>query len=106
LFGLRPIGANGEKDLNVCICFLNDTRLALITKYRNSLPDIPTEKAADLINRWMQVQLQRNEQKRAYVRELAKVLSAKQALRLMLLENQIDLQIDAQIAAQIPLSVG
>jgi hypothetical protein len=85
---------------------INDTRLALITEYRNSLTNIPPEKAADLINRWMQIQLQRNEQKRAYVRELAKVLSSKQALRLLLLENQIDLQIDAQIAAQIPLSAG
>jgi hypothetical protein len=41
--------------------------------------------------------------KRAYIKELGTVLTAKQALRLLLLENQIDLQIEAQIAAQIPL---
>ena len=85
---------------------INDKRLALIADYVNSRESISTEKAAELINRVMQVQLERNELKRSYVRELAKVLTAKQALRLLLLENQIDLQIDAQIAAQIPISKG
>jgi hypothetical protein len=82
---------------------INDTRIALITDYLNHRADLSSEKASELINRVMQSQLERQERKRAYVKELGKVLTAKQALRLLLLENQIDIQIDAQIAAQIPL---
>ncbi len=82
---------------------INDTRLALIADYVNQQSGLSAEKATELINRVMQVQLQRQEMKRAYVKELGTVLTAKQALRLLLLENQIDMQIEAQIAAQIPL---
>jgi hypothetical protein len=82
---------------------LNDTRLALIADYVDHREDISAEKATELINQIMQLQLQRQESKRGYVKELGKVLTAKQALRLLLLEQQIDVQIDAQIAAQIPL---
>jgi|GEM_PF-1012106 len=82
---------------------LNDTRLALIADYVNHRSELPPEKAAGLINRVMQAQKQKYELKRAYVKDLGKVLNAKQALRLLLLENQIDVQVDAQIAAQIPL---
>jgi len=82
---------------------INDARVVLITDYVNHHADLSAEKATELINRVMQVQMQRQELKRSYVKDLGKVLSAKQALRLLLLENQIDVQIDAQIAAQIPL---
>jgi hypothetical protein len=82
---------------------LNDERLALIMDYVKHREDLSAEKATELINSVMQIQLQRQELKRAYVTDLGKVLTARQALRLLLLENQIDVQIDAQIAAQIPL---
>jgi len=82
---------------------INDTRIALIQDYLNHRADLSSEKASELINRVMQTQLKRQELKRAYVKDLGKVLTAKQALRLLLLENQIDVQIEAQIAAQIPL---
>jgi Spy/CpxP family protein refolding chaperone len=82
---------------------INDTRLALITDYTNQKDGISSEKATQLINEIMQVQSKRHELKRAYVKEIGTVLTAKQALRLLLLENQIDLQIEAQIASQIPL---
>ena len=82
---------------------INDSRLALINEYVNHRQDLTAEKAAQMINRIMQTQQQRHELKRGYVKELGKVLDAKQALRLLLLEHQIDVQIDAEIAAQIPL---
>jgi hypothetical protein len=82
---------------------INDERLAIINDYVNQKSDLSAEQATNLINRMMSIQLRRNESKRGYVKELGKVLTAKQALRLLLLENQIDVQIDAQIAAQIPL---
>ena len=82
---------------------LNDARIALINDYVSHHSDLSAEKAAELINRVMQLQQQRHDMKRAYIKDLGKVLSAKQALRLLLLENQIDVQVDAQIAAQIPL---
>jgi Spy/CpxP family protein refolding chaperone len=82
---------------------INDTRLALITDYLNHRKDLSAEKATELINGAMQTQTQKLELKRVYVKDLGKVLTAKQALRLLLLENQLDVQIEAQIAAQIPL---
>lgn len=82
---------------------INDTRLALLQDYLDHRAGMTPEKAGELINRIMQVQLQRQESKRAYVKELGTVLTAKQALRLLLLETQLDVQVDAQIAAQIPL---
>jgi hypothetical protein len=82
---------------------INDTRLQMIADYMNQQSDISAEKAAQLINEVMQIQAKRQELKRAYVKEIGTVLTAKQALRLLLLENQIDLQIEAQIASQIPL---
>jgi Spy/CpxP family protein refolding chaperone len=82
---------------------LNDQRLALIMDYVNHREDLGGEKATELINSAMQLQQQKQELKRAYVTDLGKVLTAKQALRLLLLENQFDVEIEAQIAAQIPL---
>jgi hypothetical protein len=82
---------------------INDTRLALITDYLNQRKDLSAEKATELINSAMQTQIQKLELKRAYIKDLGKVLTAKQALRLLLLENQVDVEIEAQIAAQIPL---
>lgn len=82
---------------------INDTRLQMIADYMNQQSGISAEKAAQLINEVMQIQAKRQELKRAYVKEIGTVLTAKQALRLLLLENQIDLQIEAQIASQIPL---
>jgi Spy/CpxP family protein refolding chaperone len=82
---------------------INDRRLALINDYVSYKSGIPSEKAAELINSIMQIQQDRHELKRRYVKEMGTVLTGKQALRLLLLENQIDLQIEAQIAAQIPL---
>ena len=83
---------------------INDSRLAIISDYLNHYKDLTGEKAAELINRMMEVQRQRHEMKRNYVRELGKILPSKQALRLLLLESQMDLQVDAQIAMQIPLA--
>jgi Spy/CpxP family protein refolding chaperone len=82
---------------------VNDERLALIADYANQKDGISSEKAAQLINSVMQIQAGRHELKRNYVKDIGTVLTAKQALRLLLLENQIDLGIEAQIAAQIPL---
>jgi hypothetical protein len=82
---------------------VTDTRLQLIADYMSQQSGISAEKATELINEMMQIQMKRQEMKRAYVKEIGTVLTAKQALRLLLLENQIDLQIEAQIAAQIPL---
>jgi hypothetical protein len=82
---------------------INDKRLALINDYIAHRENITAEKATELINGVMQVQLERQEMKRSYVKQLGKLLTAKQALRLLLLENQIDIQLDAFIAAQIPL---
>jgi hypothetical protein len=82
---------------------MNDKRLALIADYVASRENLSVQKATELINGVMQIQFQRQEAKRSYVKQLGKVLTAQQALRLLLLENQIDVQLDAQIAAQIPL---
>ncbi|HSE43022.1 MAG TPA: hypothetical protein VLH08_19840 [Acidobacteriota bacterium] len=82
---------------------INDNRLALIADYVNQKDGLSSEKATELINNIMQIQAKRHELKRIYVKEIGTVLTAKQALRLLLLENQIDLQIEAQIASQIPL---
>jgi hypothetical protein len=82
---------------------INDTRLGLITDYLSHREELSANKATELINDLMKVQLKRLESKRAYVKELGRVLTAKQALRLLLLENQIDVQLDAAIAAQIPI---
>jgi hypothetical protein len=82
---------------------INDARINLIQDYLNHRADLSAEKASELINQVMQTQSKRQELKRSYVKDLGKVLTAKQALRLLLLENQIDVQIEAQIAAQIPL---
>jgi hypothetical protein len=81
---------------------INDKRLALITDYINQRKDLSAEKATELINSAMQTQTQKLELKRAYIKDLGKVLTAKQALRLLLLENQIDVELEAHIAAQIP----
>lgn len=82
---------------------LNDQRFALINDYVSHYDNLTAGKAAELINSWMQLQKERQEMKRNYVRELGKVIPAKPALRLLLLESQMDLQIDASIAAQLPL---
>ena len=82
---------------------VNDTRLEIIRDYMSQQSDLSSDKATELINLVMQTQVKRQEMKRAYIKELGSVLTANQALRLLLLENQIDLQIEAQIAAQIPL---
>lgn len=81
----------------------NDKRLAIVADYLKYKSDMPAGKAAELINRVMEAQNEKHELKRSYVKELGTVLTGRQALRLLLMENKMDLQIDAEIAAQIPL---
>src|SRR5262249_7369810 len=52
---------------------LNDRRFALINDYVSHYENLSAAKAAELINSWMQLQKERLEMKRNYVRELGKV---------------------------------
>jgi hypothetical protein len=82
---------------------LADRRIQLIKEYSGVYADISDEKAAELGDSWLDVLAEREKLRREYFDKFASALSPAKALRVMQIENRLQLLIDMQISKELPL---
>ncbi len=82
---------------------LYDQRLALIRKYLATRDTLTDEQTGQLAAEFFSLGEKRTALKRKYFEEFAKVITARKAARVFLIENQLDAAIDLRLAASLPL---
>jgi hypothetical protein len=82
---------------------VNDSRLALLKEYANSI-DTTTEQQADsLIKRWLALDQDDTQLRLKYVPEFEKVISHKKTAMFFQIDRRLSMLIDLQLASQVPL---
>lgn len=82
---------------------VNDSRLALLKEYANSI-DTTTEQQADsLIKRWLALDQDDSQLRLKYVPEFEKVISHKKTAMFFQIDRRLSMLIDLQLASQVPL---
>ncbi|TNF72108.1 MAG: hypothetical protein EP299_10265 [Acidobacteria bacterium] len=82
---------------------LADSRIKLIKEYSGLYSNISDEKALELGKRWLDRLTEREKLRREYFGKFAEALSPAQALKVMQIENRLELLIDMQIAKELPM---
>ena len=82
---------------------LADSRIQLIKEYSGLYSNISDEKALELGKRWLDRLTEREKLRREYFGKFAEALSPAQALKVMQIENRLELLIDMQIAKELPM---
>jgi hypothetical protein len=82
---------------------LCDQRLALIRKYLLTDKTLTDEQARQLAAEFLSLEEKRTALKRQYFEEFAKVITARKAVRVFQIENQLNAAIDLRLAASLPL---
>jgi hypothetical protein len=95
-----PVYRTYEADLDK----LGDARFLLIKDYANNIDKLTDAKAKELMDKSIQFQKDRLDAKAKLFAELCKVLPVIKAMRLMQVENQMQLLLDLQISAELPLA--
>ena len=82
---------------------LGDETLKLIKNYAANYENITDEKAVELMNTNFDIQKNKLDLKRDYLKKFGKVIAPARAVKFMQVMNQIEMIIDIQIASQLPL---
>jgi len=82
---------------------VGDKKVAVIKDYAANFESIDNKKAKELTTKALQVEEQRLQVIKKYIKEFGKVLSAKQVAQFFQLEMQMQRLIDLQVAAELPL---
>ena len=82
---------------------LADSRIKLINEYSGVYSDISDEKAAELGKKWLDLLANREKLRREYFDKFSGALSPAQALKVIQIENRLELLIDMQIAKELPM---
>jgi hypothetical protein len=82
---------------------LNDLKVTNIKAYAGQYPQLPDEKADQLIKEAFDQQKQRTELLARYYEQVKQALGAATAARFVQVENQLLLIIDIQIASSLPI---
>ncbi len=80
-----------------------DGVVKLVLEYRDLYPDVPEEKADQLLKDYTKAEANLLKIKTKYLKELGKVLPASKVFRFAQLDNRFDLAIRVGLAAAIPL---
>jgi hypothetical protein len=82
---------------------LYDQRLAMIRKYLAMRDTLTDEQARQLAAESLSLEEKRTALKRKYFQEFAAVITARKAVRVFQIENQLNAAIDLRLAASLPL---
>ena len=91
----------GDMELELDKITLN--RIANIKKFAHKYEDLTEKEADQLIISFIDMNFERHKIYKKYYKKMGKIISTKQAARLMQIINQIQLIIDVQFAAEAPL---
>lgn len=83
---------------------IGDGRLALIVEYARNYQNLTNDQADTLMSKAFELEAKRAELKKKYFDEMKEAVSATQAMRFFLIENQIQHIIDLQISSALPVA--
>ena len=82
----------------------HDGLVELVLEYADVYPNVPEEKAAQMLKDYTALEVESAGIKATYLKKFAKVITAAKALRLAQVENRLDLRLRLQLANIIPLA--
>jgi hypothetical protein len=91
------------KDFEVKRRAIGDEQLALVKDYADHYSAMTDAKAAETLAKLMSIEDKSMAAKRAFVRDLQKVLPAKTVARYYQVENRLDLLVGLELASQLPV---
>jgi hypothetical protein len=83
---------------------ISDDRMKLLLDYAKLYPDIPEDKAKEMLDTYTSLEQRQVEQRTVYLKKFGKVLPAAKALRLAQVETRLDLLVHLNLAARVPLT--
>jgi hypothetical protein len=83
-----------------------DDLLKLVLEYSDLYPDVPEERANQMLKDYIALETRHVEAKAAFLKKVAKSMTAAQTLRLAQVENRLDSAVRQQLASVIPLVPG
>lgn len=84
---------------------IDDTYVRVLQEYEDSYQSMSDSKASELSGIWLQIELDRYNLKKQYFEKFESALPAAKTLRIMQIENKLDVMADASVGKQIPLVV-
>jgi len=81
-----------------------DDRMKLVLNYANVYPNIPDEKAKEMLKTYTELQERQVQKRNVYLKKFAKVLPPAKALRFAQIETRLDLLVYLNLAARIPIT--
>jgi hypothetical protein len=81
-----------------------DDRVDLVLNYAKLYPNVPEERAKEMLNTYTSLEQRHVETRSAYLKKFGKVLPAAKALRFAQIETRLDLLVQLNLAARIPLT--
>jgi hypothetical protein len=91
------------KDYEIKRRAIGDEQLALVKDYADHYEGMKDAKASDVLARYMSLEDKSLAAKRAFVRELQKVLSPRTVARYYQVENRLELLVNLELASQLPV---
>jgi len=83
---------------------ITDDLMNLVLEYAKLYPNVPEEKAKQMLTTYTSVQQRQVDKRTAYLKKFSKVLPAAKALRFAQVETRLDLLVQLNLAARIPLT--
>jgi hypothetical protein len=91
------------REYRTAMAAVGDKRLAVIVEYADNVNNMTDARARKLLDRSFSVEKETIRTKEKYVRKFRRILSDIKVVRLMQLENRMDIAVDAKVAEGIPL---
>jgi len=82
---------------------VNDETVKLVLEYADLYPDVPEEKASELIDRYLKIEANLLKVKGKYLKKMQKVLPATKVFHFAQLDNRLDLGVRVGLASSIPM---
>jgi len=84
---------------------IDDRYIRMIQEYADSYQSMSDGQAKKLIQAWLQIALDRYDLKKQYVAKFQTALSAVKTMRVMQIENRLDVMMEESVGRRIPLVV-
>jgi hypothetical protein len=91
------------REFRTAMAAVGDKRLAVIVDYANNVDNMTDSLARQLLDRSFKVDKEFTRTKESYVKKFRRILPDIKVVRLMQLENRMDIAVDMKIAEGIPL---
>lgn len=85
---------------------LGDSLVKLVLEYADVYPDVPEDRARQLLKDYEALEKKLANLRSSYLRKFAKILPATKVLRFAQLESRMDLVLRLQLASVVPLMPG